>query len=462
MKFFLCVFFLSNFLSVSAALAVNLTNEKYKIRSFQLDLANSISFNNFLTEDQFSLVTSDALVLMLSRVNKIATDSDTAPINLDIYVDYYRRFAGDQTPWPIPALAPPNVIISIKGYKDNNAVIKINTKELTTTTGAFDFLSKSENERQVRDYTHAYQLALTIVSLLSERAKDFSPPRPQELVDFPQKIAGYQEQFDMVSLPSPKPYVPDSAVAPYLDAISNSNIKVRINNFEAIKREWLFNEALINAIKSRLDYLTKATPTKDSVKELRYAMNALAAFGLSEHASIFAEINNTPGFPKEVYKEVEDSNKILDARSSQIVLVHSFSPERDNLPWEIKQLANRLEMSDRKAALDAIVRVKRAYQKEKVLMDVMKDRLEREAGVANYKAAINSSVHAHMCKTLAFSGDPEYLDFLKKMTTTAAIEYTREHCEASWEILADANKKLIKQREKERKEQLKAQKSKKG
>lgn len=438
-----------------AVYANDLQDAKYRISSFKLDLAESVSYAQFLKEDEFSFVVRDSMELMLKRVNKLASDEEANPVELDIYIDYYRRFVGDQSPWPIASLAPPNFYITIKAKRDGKEVLSIKTKELVNLSGGFDFFLANKPDYYKKDYSRAYELAAEIVSYIAKNAKDFSPPRPQELADFSSRSDFYHSRFGVINNPSLDFYVPDDAAEPYLVAMTDGNMKIRINNFSAITQEWIFNERLVKAVREHIEKLLQNPLDKNEEKELRYAMNSLASFGLVEDLVVFEKIKNMPGYPKDVYKEVDDSKNILKKRNDQNILVHQFSSELADQHWEIKQLANRLNLAEVKDVLQAISRVKRSYPRNTIILEVMKNRLENEALMFNYKARIYAKIDAHFCRVIGESGNPEYLEFLEMMSEKAAMDYTREHCEAGLKVLRKLNKDLVKQLEEKRKQQEK-------
>lgn len=448
-----CVFLM--LLLCQSVYAKDLQNATYKISSFKLDLTESVSFAQFLKEDEFSFVVRDSMELMLKRVNKLAAEDEARPVELDIYIDYYRRFVGDASPWPIASLAPPNLYITIKAQRDGKNVFSVQTKELVNLSGGFDFFLAKQPDYYKKDYARAYELAAELVSYIAKHAKDFAPPRPQELADLSLRAETYHAKFGAPSNPAMAFYVPDDAAEPYILALSDSSARVRINNLSAITQEWIFNEKLVAAVRAHIEELRQHPGNKDAEKELRYAMNSLASFGLVEDLAVFEEINSTTGYGKNVYKEVEDSKNILKKRNDQNPLVHQFAPELAGQPWEIRQLVNRLNLADAKDVLQAISRVKQAYPQNTLLLDAMKARLEREALVLNYKARTYAGVNAHFCRVIGSSGNPAYLEFLEMMAEKAVVDYTREHCEAGLEVMSKQNKDLVKQLEKERKQQAK-------
>jgi len=454
---FLMAFLLSVCTCVYAG---ELDGAKYKISSFKLDLAESVSYAQFLKEDEFSYVVKDTVELMLKRVNKLAENDDNDAINLDIYVDYYRRFVGDQSPWPIASLAPPNCIYTIDAKKNGAIVFRLKTDELTETSGTFAIWEKNRPDYYKKDYSRAFGLALSIVSSISGKAKDFSPPRPQELTDLSVRAELYHSKFGAPNNQTVDFYVPDDAAEPYIVAMTDANKKVRINNFNAITQEWIFNEKLVLAVRAHIEKLLQAPVDKDAEKELRYAMNALASFGLVEDLSVFEKIKNKTGFSKDVYKEVGDSINILKKRSDQNLVVHRFSSDIANQPWEVKQLVNRLSLTSVKDLLQVISRVKRSYPRNPIILNAMKTRLEKEALVFNYKARMYTEVDAHFCRVIGNSGNPEYLPFLEMMSQKAFMDYTREHCQVGWEVLRSLNKDLVKKQDEERKQQQKLAKEK--
>jgi hypothetical protein len=457
------IFSLGMFLLLTVCHSVyagELDGAKYKISTFKLDLAESVTYAQFLKEDEFSYVVRDSMELMLKRVNKLAADGDAQPVNLDIYVDYYRRFVGDASPWPIASLAPPNFFITIKAERDGKEVFLIKTRELVNLTGGYDFLQANKPDFYKKDYFRAYELAAEMVSYIANKAKDFSPPRAQELADLSVRAEFYHSRFGTPNNQTADFYVPDDAAEPYIVAIMDANRKVRINNFNAITREWIFNEKLVLAVRAHVEKLLQSSIDKDTEKELRYAMNALASFGLLEDLAVFEKIKNTSGYSKDVYKEVEDSNNILKKRNDQNLVVHNFETDPGDQTWEVKQLVNRLALADVKDLLQAISRVKRSYPREPIILNTMKTRLEKEALVFNYKARMYSEVDAHFCRVIGNSGNPEYLEFLEMMAKNAFMDYTREHCQAGWEVLRSLNKELVKKQDEERKQQQKLAKEK--
>lgn len=438
--------------------AGELDGAKYKISSFKLDLAESVTYAQYLKEDEFSFVVRDSLELMLKRVNKLADEDAQTPVGLDIYIDYYRRFVGDASPWSIAVLGPPNFIITMTASRDGKEIYSIKTKELINLSGSYDFLFANAPDYYKKDYFRAYELAAELVSYIANKSKDFAPPRPQELADLSVRAEFYHSKFGKPNTDAITFNVPDSAAEPYIVAILDADKKVRINNFDAITREWIFNEKLANAVRQHLSKLITA-PDKETEKELRYAMNALASFGLADDVSVFEKIRATTGYSKDVYKEVDDSINMLKKRNDQN-WIHIYGPETEGKDWEVRQLYNRLALADEKDLLSAISRIKRSYPKEELLLDKMQSRLEKEALIFNYKSRMYEKVDAHFCRVIGNSGNAKYMGFLEMMSKNAAMDYTREHCYAGWEVMRGLNKELAVKKDKERKEQEKLAKEK--
>jgi len=417
------------------------------ISSFTLDLAQAVPFDDYLSEQQFGGVMQDALNALLKAKGKLAKEEDSGAVKLDIYVDYYRRFDGDETPFAIPRLSSPLLRFTISATQDGKQLLNFKQLGLADFHVPYSFLFPPRQSERDKDISYAVAASLRIAQTLADNSPDFNLKHIEKSVDFPKLVSSLDLSYPLKSHGSISFDVPDAAVADYISKLNDRRADTRESTYNKISSYWLLNEKLIDLVRRNTDTLIN-NPTRDNQEELQFALRALASFGLKEDNSRFEQALQLPVKKKKVHEYFVREDRTHKKRCAQIYLMHDYSPEQLAMSWDMRQFTKRISVRDVFDNYTVLKILNVKYPLEESINKVMVSRLESETKKGNYLAQVYARDHANMCRNLAYSNNTEYMALFQKLGEHASSRYTRGWCKTAGVIMSDIEKKKLKKAKK--------------
>ena len=407
---------------------------KFSIGEFNLHLVQNFYFGKYLVERDFSEVVEKELVAYLESAGRYSNKKDSDSIQLNVFVEYYRRFPGDQTPFPRKVLAFPLVTFKFVGVKNGAEVINYQSKQLTNSAGSY-FFGDGDNEI-IKDYNFASSVALEISKEIAEHTPGFDY-KNVDVKGLASRIQGYKIAFEKRNREVAfNAYIPDAEVAEFISGLDHPKPKERIRNYQNIKNQWFNNPVLFEAIEVKIRELYPTAKKGQPLKEVRYALNALASSGDMKYLALFQEIEATEGVVDPILSEIDDSKEILQKRNRQVQIVHDPSTMNATKSWEVNQFSNRLLLNDSRELKETIKVISVKYGDNEYLLDKLEKMLLEEVAESGLKAMHRSDVHAWMCRALGQSKNKKYLTTLQEIKDNASAEKTKKYAKKFHKILS--------------------------
>ncbi len=405
---------------------------KFNLKNFDLDLTESVSTYFYLNRDGFKQVVYNSLRRRLQSAEVLSATNSPTDINLDIYVDYLRRFPGDQTPFPSSSLASPNFSIKIRISNEDHVFFQEESRELTIIGGTL--FGTASN----KDIDHDIKFIVGLTNTIMQKIATASPLTkisPLATNDEATETANeYLSLLEKMGIEKHKEYIPDAVADDYIKRLQSAEFKSRIVAYQDIGRDWINSKKLFDFIKNEISQRYTIEGDSDNTKEVREAMNALASSGLIEYHVFFKEIKASAS-DKKISNQVEDSEKILLRRAFQGAVVHNSSIVNAQESWKVNQLTRMLLLNDPKIREQAAKYIYANLMDNVYLLDTLAKTLENEAFKNSYSTSLNANVHKWICRILGDSKNKKYADLLNKAKNDAVFEDVRKYATKYLKVL---------------------------
>ena len=113
------------------------SDARYAINDVTFNLTQKRSVENYPTQEQLSAKVSDEIISALTEKDLLATGTEKDAVPISIAINYQRRFAGEDTPFPSNSVASPIVSYSIVLYENGVEKNRVTKSGLTTSKGFF-------------------------------------------------------------------------------------------------------------------------------------------------------------------------------------------------------------------------------------------------------------------------------------------------------------------------------------
>lgn len=404
---------------------------KYSVRHFEADVTQSVEkfTGNYITQQQLERIVQTRFVSLLKENNLLASDSDVNVVDLDIFVDYSRRFVGDETPFPAPKLVAPIISLHEASYL-GDVVIR---HKITTGLALKDIFNGLTTHNVELEYKTADAIANSLLlRLKSINQYDKNAFAAMTSGMTPQQIEKKRQYTPKVALTTVKPvgltteqYLPEELIQGYLSSLAQGDTAARIAVYKQLIAEWVNSTAVYDVINERV--LANYQNTTD-MGEMIWAIKALAYSGLERYRSTLDTVlqGNTP--PK-LQNYVEDYLSAMATRIEQARVIHDISTMSPELDWQTNQLLNMLRSSDADLRLYAVKQTYKQHLTNETLLDELSRILQQEAKIPRHRYGKFVDFHAWSCRVLGSSGNSKYKSVLTDLAENAHMYKVREFAE---------------------------------
>ncbi len=406
---------------------------KYAVRHFEADITQSVAKfkGNYLRRDELENLSKTRFINLLKENDLLAEDGDTNVVDLSIFVDYSRRFVGDETPFPMDKMVAPRIALHEASYLGDVAIreniswgLRLNrgfdgllmeSPQLETETALAIGNSLMERLKKVHQYDRNAFAAMT-ASMTAEQIhqqRRFTP----------------KQEFNRVQPPglSSEYYLPEQHVQSYLARLAEGNREERIDLYKQLIGEWNNSSALYDAINSTVLAGHEDTDS-DTTEEVIWAAKALAYSGLDSYRPTLKKVMDSNA-PEKLKNYVEQYLETMTVRTRQAEIVHDVSTMYPQLDWQTNQLINMLNSRDTFLRTHAAKSIYRQHLDNERLLDEVSDILRHEAKLPRLRYAPFQDFYAWGCRLLGSSGNVKYTALLLDLSENANSEKVREYAD---------------------------------
>ncbi|EKE79909.1 hypothetical protein [Idiomarina xiamenensis] len=406
---------------------------KYAVRHFEADVTQSVEKfkGDYLTREQIESISKEHFIQLLKDNNLLAEEGDINVVDLDIFIDYTRRFVGDGTPFPVEKMTAPTVDLHEASYLGDTVIRKnisrnlllddlfngllTETEELERTTAQAVANKLLENLQNRNQYDRNAFAAMTAGMTDNEKKQK----RQYSETPLPQDPSSYGLDSEN--------YLPEALVQRYLQRLANGSRDERIDLYKELIGEWNNSSALYEQINATVLTGYESTDS-DVIEEVIWASKALAYSGLARYRSTLNTIMNSNA-PDKLKGYVEDYLETMTVRTEQAKTVHDVSTMSPDLDWQTNQLRNMLNSSDNQLRVSAVKTIYRNQLYSDPLLDEISHILRSEAVLPRKRYAAFSDFYAWNCRVLGSSGKTKYKALLTDLAENAYSHKVREYAE---------------------------------
>lgn len=403
---------------------------KYAVRHFEADLVQSVPKfeGNYLSREQLETIIRNQFISLLKEQNLLAAEGDINVVDLDIFVDYSRRFVGDATPFPVEKMVSPIIALHESSYL-GDVVIRSKVTSGMALDDVFNGLTTHNIELE-------HKTAQAIANSLMKRLNSVSQYDKNAFAAITAGMSAEQikqkRRYTKKEMPTKtKPaglaseqYLPEELVQSYLLSLTEGNAATRINLYKQLISEWNNSTAVYDAVNTRVLTSYQSTAAAD-VEEMIWATKALAYSGIERYRSILDTVMASDA-PQRLQDYVKNYLETMTVRSQQAKVIHDVSTMYPELDWQTNQLMNMLNSGDGTLRLNAVKIIYKQQPNNERLLDELSDILQREAKVQRNRYAGYSDFYAWSCRVLGSSGNAKYKAVLIDLADNAYTYKVRE------------------------------------
>ena len=421
--------------SFSSSAEIEPLQLKYVVRNIDADITQ-LTYKvgkEYTSRDEMREILNAEIPALLAKKDLLANEKDEYVVDLEIFVDYRRRFNGDQTPFPSSSIASPNIMISTKILLGDVIIRDERTPELTKLILHFG----GANERAIeKDKLHIISAAHSIVKDLMDKrlsdsekyyqlVKGLSAEELRSKKVYSDKQENSAEPLKGGSGLKDANYIPQTVVDDYIARLLVENPKEKIAAYKNITLAWLNSEKLFDELEKELLQRYIKDDSK-AVKELVWAAKALASSGLMKYETTINLVSNEAG-SKKLRKKVAKLIPYFHTRTEKAKIVHDASTMSPNEGWEVNQLANMITSDDIKLRKYAVKNVYQRFIGNEFLLNLLAAVAENEAMMVRYRYMDNSDFYAWVCRVLGMSKNIKYKALLEKLSQHAVSEVVKKY-----------------------------------
>lgn len=403
---------------------------KYAVRHFEADLVQSVAKfkGNYLSREQLETIIRKHFISQLAEQNLLAAEDDINVVDLDIFVDYSRRFVGDATPFPVEKMVSPIIALHENSYL-GDVVIRSKVSGGMALADIFNGLTTHNIELEHKTaQAIANSLIKRLISTMQYDKNAFAAITAGMSAEQIKQNRLYTKK-EVLTKAKPaglasEQYLPEELVQSYLLSLTEGNAAKRIDLYKQLISEWNNSTAVYDVINARVLAGYQNTAATD-VEEMTWATKALAYSGLERYRPTLDTVV-TGDAPKKLQDYVRKYLETMTVRSEQASVIHDISTMYPELDWQTNQLLNMLNSSDSSLRLDAVKVIYKQQLNNERLLDELSDILQREAKVQRNRYAGYSDFHAWSCRVLGSSGNAKYKAVLTDLADNAYTYKVRE------------------------------------
>lgn len=421
----------------------------YEIGNIDIDIVQEAKFAHYINKESFLPILKKQLKSDLAQVGLLASKKTPSEqiAQLDVFVDYGRRFIGDLTPFPVNVVDKPNIYQTITIKKDNK-VLFLQERPLRTVKGNTSWIrgliidplsqKKIDPKQYRKDFSNLLALSRDIVLYLIDKtpsSKD-EPVKKLNSSNYKVTLAILMKEYaekrvkkEFTPLTTPSEITDD-----YLQRLANATSDDIKEVYVKIYKERLLEPKVYSwLIKNKLPSLYESTSDYDKSTQ-KWLMKALASSGDFKFKKIFEDLakNARQEFVKNY---AEDALAILYRREFESELVHSSKLFSDEMTWKENQYANMIRSNENDLQVEALKQIYRQKIYADPLLKVVANTLTKESVKNTLRTGQNVNAHAWMCRILGTSENKVYLPDLLKVSENATYEKVRDYAEEFYDEL---------------------------
>ncbi|WP_417440289.1 hypothetical protein [Idiomarina sp.] len=406
---------------------------KYSVRYFEADVIQSVPEfeGDYLSREQLETITKAKFINLLKENDLLAEEGDVNVVDLDIFVDYSRRFVGDATPFPVEKMLSPIIALHEASYLGDIAIRKNINRGMTL---------KGISTGLIGDNTELERAATgAIANSLMERLQNVNQYDRNAFAamtagmtdkQIEQKRRYTQKQAPVKVQPpglASEQYLPEELVQQYLTRLAEGSRDERIDLYKQLVGEWNNSSAVYDVINATVLAGYEST-NADTTEEVIWASKALAYSGLERYRSTLDAVMNGNA-PERLKNYVEGYLETMTDRTKQAKVVHNVSTMYPELDWQTNQLMNMLNSSDKQLRGNAAQAIYRKHLNNERLLDEISDILRQEAKIPRNRYVGFSDFYAWNCRVLGSSGNVKYKALLTDLAENAYSHKVREYAD---------------------------------
>lgn len=406
---------------------------KYNVRHFETDVTQSVKeFNgDYLSREQIETISKNLFIQLLKENDLLAEEGDIHVVDLAIFVDYTRRFVGDETPFPMEKMIAPRIDLHEASYLGDIAIRDTIKRNLRLDDFFDGLLTESDNLERAS----ARAVARTLMERLQninqyDRNAFAAMTAGMTNSEIKQKRQYTEKQLPTRAQPpglNSERYLPEAHVQRYLQQIAKGSRDERIDLYKQLIGEWNNSKAIYDKINATV-LAGHESKDSDVIEEVIWASKALAYSGLSRYRPTLETVMDSSA-PEELKSYVEGYLETMSVRTKQANVIHDVSTMYPDLDWQSNQLLNMLNSSDNKLRTHAARTIYRNQLYSERLLDEVSDILQREAVLPRKRYAAFSDFYAWNCRVLGSSGKTKYKPLLTDLAENAYTSKVREYAE---------------------------------
>ncbi|WED29379.1 hypothetical protein L3V77_18290 [Vibrio sp. DW001] len=397
----------------------------YKIESFEVDLAYRIYMEKYLDEERTTQVMRKQFETTLQQANLLASDTSNNVLPINVYFDYRRVFAGEDTPFPSDVVSSPNFMYQITTFEQSEVMYIINSsKQISlSSVGAFlDLFTKDTNVSRdaLFSISAAHLAAEKLISVTPGiEFKEMSDEIYPEVAQYMKSV--FEEYNHLITSGLHTDYIPKSIAQDYIARLKSDNFETRKSAYKELQKQWNNQDEIYQYLESQLLSIYMSDLTEQQVDEVEYQLETIAMSGLINYQDTLKKISTQA--KSESLKEMAWSNlEVLQSRKIRANNVHKPLPTEIVLDWKEHQLFNMIMSNDIYLQKTAVQRIYREFPKNEILLDALSLSLDEASSRSYYKTQKRRDYHAWLCRVLGMSENQKY---------KAKLDYTAIN--ANWE-----------------------------
>ncbi len=406
---------------------------KYTVRHFETDVTQSVKEfeGDYLSREEIEAISEKRFVQLLKDNDLLADEGDINVVDLDIFVDYTRRFVGDETPFPIEKMVAPRIDLHEASYVGNTAIRDTIKRDLRLDDFFDGLLSESDNLERASAHAIANTLFERLQNLNQYDRNAFAAMTAGMTdAQITQKRAYTEKPLPPKAQPpglDTAQYLPEALVQRYLQQLATGSRDERIDVYQQLIGEWNNSPALYDTINATVLAGHESTDD-DVIEEVIWASKALAYSGLARYRPTLETVMNSRA-PEELKDYVEGYLETMTVRTRQADVIHNVSTMYPDADWQTNQLLNMLNSSNNRLRTYAARTIYRHELYHERLLNEISDILRREAMQPRKRYAAYSDFHAWNCRVLGSSGNVKYKPLLMDLADNAYTGKVREYAE---------------------------------
>ena len=404
---------------------------KLEIVNFDIDLVEKHSVPTFLNKQQTKQVMQKQFEVTLKHLGLLAEEGDQNVAKISVFIDYRRRFWGDETPFPSSIVTKPYFYYQIAVVEASELSYLEKSKEKRLLKQAIKVNYPNVGGESQEDINNSISvsavLAFQLKSLLPEyqgyqEDKEILVENPLLIKALVAKMSLKQEQPAYLT----EQYIVADTIQALIDGIKSTDADIREDTYEKISEMWLNDKRVLDLIEQRLLVLYNSVDSTE-LDEAEEAIEAITASGVLNYQATLETISRE-ATSKKLQEYAMEGLDVLKARNRLAIQIHKPLPVGKELAWQERQLYNMVNSGVLKQQKIAVKKIYRDYPKNEILLDTLSDSLDSSTK-SGYRAGFSSDYHAWICRVLGSSENVKYKSKLDHIAIYAVNEKVRDYAE---------------------------------